>query len=52
MSEYWVYQQCFIEGCTTMIRSRIGEQPDLPVCKWCRDRERQLSHDLKLGRRA
>lgn len=31
----WINQPCSVPGCTVVIRSRVGQQPSVPVCKWC-----------------
>ena len=31
----WINQECSTSGCYVIIRSRIGKQPSIPVCRWC-----------------
>jgi hypothetical protein len=31
----WINQTCSMAGCTVVIRSRVGKQMTMPVCKWC-----------------
>lgn len=33
----WINQTCSSPGCTVVIRSRVGKQPSVPVCKWCQE---------------
>lgn len=43
----WIHQTCTTNGCGVMIRSKVGHQLAVPVCKWCstgqrEERERHL----------
>lgn len=31
----WIDQTCSTPGCHVVIRSRAGQQPSVPVCKYC-----------------
>lgn len=37
----WVIRDCSTPGCFTIIREAIGNQTQIPLCKWC---QRGVSH--------
>ena len=37
----WVLRDCGTPGCFTMVRESIGNQTQVPVCRWC---QRGMSH--------
>jgi len=38
----WIHQTCTTPGCSTVIRSRVGSQPDTPVCRRCSQPEEPI----------
>lgn len=52
----WINQTCSSPGCTVVIRTRIGKQPSIPVCRWCINGEshvkRQCGQPQAIGTKA